>query len=112
VKKGHPGALKLLGVGASAKVRVRTRHFSVRTVIIGENLEFSFEVVSLAQRNQSLLVDYAVHFVKANGSTSRKVFKFKTPRSYARRRVTLSSSVSFREMTTRSTIQVSIASRP
>jgi hypothetical protein len=94
VKQGHPGALRLLGVGETAKIRVGAARFSVRTVSIGGNLEFSFDVVSQAGNRQSLLVDYAVYFVKANGSTSRKVFKLKRL-DLAPARLTLSNRVSF-----------------
>jgi 3-methyladenine DNA glycosylase AlkC len=101
VKKGHPGALKLLGVGAVPKVLVKSPRFSARAVSIGGNLEFSFDVVSMARSRQTLLVDYAVRFVRANGSTSRKVFKLKRLDLMEGARVTLSGRVSFRDMTTR-----------
>jgi hypothetical protein len=46
-------------------------------------------------------VDYAVHFAKANGKTSRKVFKLKRLDLPPGASVTLTSDVSFKEMTTR-----------
>jgi 3-methyladenine DNA glycosylase AlkC len=101
VKKGHPEALKLLGVGAVAKIRVKAVCFTTRTVRIGGELEFSFDLVSVGRSRQSLMVDYAVHFVKANGSTSPKVFKLKRLDLSPGESATLSGRVSFREMTTR-----------
>ena len=101
VKKGHPGALKLVGAGSAPKIRVETVRFSARTVRIGDRLKLSFELVSASRETQSLLVDYAVHFVKKNSSTSKKVFKLKRIMLESGERVTLSSTVSFREMTTR-----------
>jgi 3-methyladenine DNA glycosylase AlkC len=101
VKKGYPGALKLLGVGAAAKVRIKTVRFSSRSVRVGGKLEFSFVLSSAARSRQTLLVDYAVHFAKANGKTSRKVFKLKRLDLPPGASVTLTSDVSFKEMTTR-----------
>jgi hypothetical protein len=101
VKKGHPAALKMLGVGAVAKIRVKAVRFSTLSVRVGEKVAFSFVLVSVSRSTQSLLVDYAVYFVKANRGTSRKVFKLKRLDLTPGASVTLSSGVSFREMTTR-----------
>ena len=38
---------------------------------------FSFTVTSKGTRPQQLVVDYAIHYRKAGGGTSRKVFKLK-----------------------------------
>ena len=47
-----------------------------RTVVRpGEAIEFSFAVS--AARDEPLLIDYVIHFVKANGKTSPKVHKIK-----------------------------------
>jgi hypothetical protein len=101
VKKGHPGALALMGAGGTARVRIESVRFSAKRVRVGEKLSFRFALVSAAKKPQSLLVDYAVHFVKANGKTGRKVFKLKRLELGAGERVELGGSVSFREMTTR-----------
>jgi hypothetical protein len=77
VKKGDRGALAVLGADARAKIEVSGARFSKRRVRVGEKLEFSFTLQSTASRVQDLIVDYAVHFVKANGSARPKVFKLK-----------------------------------
>jgi 3-methyladenine DNA glycosylase AlkC len=101
VKKGDRAALKVLGVGSRPMVRVEAFRLTPKAVRIGDALRFSFELVSTGEKHQDLLVDYAVHFVKANGSTSRKVFKLKRISLAAATRVELRGSVSFRDMTTR-----------
>ena len=101
VKRGHSGAMKLLGVGSTPKVRLGAIRFSTKTVRMGGKLGFSFEVVSASRSKQDVLIDFAVHFVKANGSTSRKVFKLKRLELQPGGRVLLTSTVSFKEMTTR-----------
>lgn len=46
-----------------------------RRVSVGENIELAVSLASTASRSQKLVIDYAVHHVKANGGTSDKVFK-------------------------------------
>ena len=76
VKKGHGGALAALGYEVNPKVDI---DFSISSnkVKMGEQLSFSAEIKSTAKHEQMLVVDFAVHFRKANGSLSAKVFKWK-----------------------------------
>ena len=75
VKRGHPGALRLLGYGRKASVAVKKVRFEPRRVTIGGRVIVSFVVKNTATSSQDVLVDLIVHFVKATGRTSRKVFK-------------------------------------
>lgn len=77
VKKGHRGALKLLGFDPRPKVELR--HFTLASPVVqlGDALAFSFELESTSRRDQQLVVDFLVYFRKANGSLSPKVFKLK-----------------------------------
>jgi 3-methyladenine DNA glycosylase AlkC len=101
IKRGDRGALATLGFAAAAKVKVEAVRFQPRRVKIGGTLRFSFDLVSTAARAQELLVDYAIHFVKANGSRAPKVFKLRQLVLAARQRVELAGRVSFAPMTTR-----------
>jgi 3-methyladenine DNA glycosylase AlkC len=77
VKRGDPAALKLLGYGGKGAVTVEDVRFDPRRVPIGGRVQISFVLRSRARRRQELLVDLAVHFVKARDRTGRKVFKIK-----------------------------------
>jgi 3-methyladenine DNA glycosylase AlkC len=101
VKKSHRGALQILGVGGKAHVRISGSRLNPPTIKIGGELRFSFDIASTGKKVQELLVDYAVHFVKANGATRPKVFKLRTVVLSPAARATLGGSVSFRNMTTR-----------
>ncbi|MBC7898376.1 MAG: DNA alkylation repair protein, partial [Cytophagaceae bacterium] len=59
VKRGEPGALRLLGYGSKAAV------------------EITGVVITPKRATQELLVDLGVHFMKGSGKTARKVFKLK-----------------------------------
>jgi 3-methyladenine DNA glycosylase AlkC len=77
VKRGEPGALRLLGFGDAARIAVEDVHFAPARVAIGGRVRLDFTLRSRARTPQDLLVDVAVHFVKARGETSAKVFKVK-----------------------------------
>jgi len=100
VKKGHRGALAVLGAHAQPKLVVNAAQIAKR-VRIGDQLQFAFTLQSTASSTQDLIVDYAVHFVKANGTARPKVFKLKRVQLEARSSVELTGRVSFASMTTR-----------
>jgi 3-methyladenine DNA glycosylase AlkC len=101
VKKGDRAALSLLGVGARPEVEIASVRLSPTSVRRGGELRLSFEVSSSSSRTQQLLVDYVVHFVKANGGSRPKVFKLKRLTLRAGETMALAAKVSLAEMTTR-----------
>ncbi|HYO78544.1 MAG TPA: DNA alkylation repair protein [Thermoanaerobaculia bacterium] len=74
VKRGEAGALALLGYGNKAAVSIEHVRFDPPRVTIGERVSMQFVLRSTSTKSQELLVDVAVHFVQARG-TSAKVFK-------------------------------------
>lgn len=68
IKAADPGALELLGYRAAD---VTARAELPAALHIGDTLRLAIEVSGRGP----VLVDIVVHFVKANGSTARKVFK-------------------------------------
>jgi 3-methyladenine DNA glycosylase AlkC len=100
VKAGHPEALRLLGFGDTARVKVVDVRLP-RRLRLGEVLRFAAALESRARRPQELLVDVAVHFVKADGRARPKVFKLTTLTLPPGAREEVSGRVSFRPMTTR-----------
>ena len=101
VKRGEPRALRLLGYGRKPAVSIENVRFAPRRVPIGGRMTMSFTLRSTARVTQELLVDVAVHFVKARAKTSRKVFKVKRVALPPRGAVELRTSVSLAVHTTR-----------
>jgi len=101
VKAGDRRALALVGAGDEAAVRVDGFAVTPATLRLGERLTLSASLVSTADRPQRLVVDYAVHYVKKNGSTSKKVFKLKTLDLEPGETVALAISQVVRDFTTR-----------
>ena len=77
IKRGNADALRILGYGSKATVAIEEVGFSPRRVKIGGRVKMTFTLVSTSRASQDLLVDVAVHFVKARGATSAKVFKLR-----------------------------------
>lgn len=101
VKRGDPEALRLLGFGAEPRVALEGVRFEPARVAIGGTVEMRFALSSRSRAPQSLLVDVAVHFVKARDRTSRRVFKLKRLELAPRGRVELATSFSLKVHTTR-----------
>ena len=77
IKKGDPGALSAIGVSSKAQVKVTKLDIGKKKFKIGERIEFVFDLHSLAKKDQRVVIDYIIHFMKSNGSTAPKVFKLK-----------------------------------
>ncbi|MFZ4285521.1 DNA alkylation repair protein [Variovorax sp. HJSM1_2] len=101
VKRAEPGALAVLGFGTAASARVAQASISPARAAIGETLQISFDVTNTAATPQRVLVDFAIHYIKANGQARPKVFKLKTLELQPHETVRLGKRVSLAEMTTR-----------
>jgi 3-methyladenine DNA glycosylase AlkC len=101
VKRGQADALRLLGFGRNASVSIEDVRIAPRRVAIGGRVSIAFTIRSTSRTARSLLVDMAVHFVKAKGHTAPKVFKLKRVVLEPRGRVELQTSVSLAVHTTR-----------
>ncbi len=74
VKRGHADMLALWGAGAAFEGKLALS-LSPTRLAIGDNVELALRVASTSRDAQRLVIDLVVHYVKANGSTSPKVFK-------------------------------------
>lgn len=80
VKKGHPGALALLGFTTDPQIADVQFACSPHEISLGDQIELSAELTSTSQQDQLLVIDFVIHHVKASGETSPKVFKWTTER--------------------------------
>ena len=77
IKKGHPGALKLIGVNGKGKIQIQGFKLDKKTYKLGEKMTFKFKMISQGKSRQSVVIDYGIDFLKANGKLGRKIFKLK-----------------------------------
>jgi len=75
VKQGDPKALRFLGFRPNPGIEVAQFDLQSDTLKPGQAIEMSFTVT--ARRDEPLIVDYVIDFVKANGSLAPKVHKLK-----------------------------------
>lgn len=101
LKRGETAALELLGFGGTACAAIQKVAITPKRARGGDTLTIAFDLTNTGARRQALLVDFRIHFVKASGKTSPKVFKLKTVELAPRETVRLGKGVSLKEMTTR-----------
>ncbi|WP_028785967.1 DNA alkylation repair protein [Terrimonas ferruginea] len=100
LKKGHPEILAYFGLDDKG---IGWQDFTIHTPKVKEHdkLKFSFSVQNQTKKPVTIRLEYAVHFLRANGQLSPKVFKI-SERSYAAGElVTLTREHSFKPITTR-----------
>ena len=76
IKQGHSGALIALGYGLP-KISLLGFELLSPQITLGDALEFKLDISSSIKTAQSLVIDYTVHHMRANGKTTPKVFKWK-----------------------------------
>lgn len=74
IKQGHPEVLAAWGLGAPLRGKV-TFALEPGRIELGEAIELSLVIHATAKTPQRVIVDYAVHHVKADGGSAAKVFK-------------------------------------
>ena len=77
IKQGNQRALAIIGAGGKPEVEIVDVKVEPPVIGLGEKITLSFAIRSTVESSQRLVIDYAIDYVKANGSTSAKVFKLK-----------------------------------
>ena len=75
IKAGDARALELIGVSSRARSGVAKFKLVKNKLKLGERLTFSFELT--AETSGKFVVDFILHFKKANGTLTGKVFKLR-----------------------------------
>jgi 3-methyladenine DNA glycosylase AlkC len=101
VKRGDPAALKALGYGAASTLEVTTHAITPRRPAIGGRVVVECTLRNASRRTQHVIVDLIVHFVKASGSTSPKVFKLAVVDVAAGQEVSVRKTISLAQLSTR-----------
>jgi len=77
IKRGEQGALQALGYGDNTDCKIEHVSITPEKAKMGACVQVSFELVNQANKTAALMVDFAIHFIKANGKANPKVFKLK-----------------------------------
>ncbi|WP_426357627.1 DNA alkylation repair protein [Pseudocolwellia sp. HL-MZ19] len=101
VKNGYAEVFSLLGFTEAPEVSIDAIVLSNQVIKLGEAVSFAMNISSTVQHAQHFVIDYAIHFVKANGKQQAKVFKLKNVTLQPNETIKLSKSFSFKPITTR-----------
>ncbi|WP_199313626.1 hypothetical protein [Leptolyngbya sp. FACHB-671] len=101
IKRADSEAIAALGFSDGAMVSISKVSITPQQVVIGGFVSIAFEATNTNSGHQRLLLDIRIHFVKANGKTSPKVFKLKTVELAPGETIQLGKSISLADMTTR-----------
>jgi len=101
VKRGEPEALEILGFLPATGVQVCDIHIAPAVASIGDSITFTVELSNDGSATKQLLIELRVHFVKANGKPSPKVFALKELVLRPNGSVQLSKTISLAQHTTR-----------
>ena len=101
VKQGRSDALELLGFTTEPEVDVRAFGCSPDRVELGGEIELTATLVSTADVDQRLVIDFVVHHRLASGASSPKVFKWTNRSLPAGATMTLTKTRRLKPITTR-----------
>lgn len=101
VKSGHPEVFSLLGYSRNTQVKVMDFRVAENAIQLGQNISVALSLLSQSSQAQKLVVDYKIHHVKANGSLTSKVFKWKNITLLPQQQLTLQKTHSFKPITMR-----------
>jgi 3-methyladenine DNA glycosylase AlkC len=103
IKRGHAGALSVLGADQDVVRQIQVQQFSCRPtrLRLGDVLELAATLTFSGRRQARLIIDYVVHYVKASGETSAKVFKWSTQEVQPGAAIALGKRQTIRDFSTR-----------
>ncbi len=101
IKQGNVGALGVLGYAAEHAIDVDSFALSTDSATIGDTVTLTASLVNRDSVAHDAVIDYRVHYVKANGKTSPKVFKWATVHLEPNAAITLTKKHAFRDVSIR-----------
>ncbi len=101
LKQGNTDAMLLFGFGDPKNVTIADLAIVPNTIKIGDKAEFSFTISIKGKKDLKLRLEYAIYFVKANGSLSKKVFQISERVFQAGSTETIRKQQHFKQLSTR-----------
>lgn len=101
LKQGNGDILQLFGVKDSHLVELSAFSLATHTVKLGDYLPFSFQLQNRSNDTIQLRLEYALYFLRQNGTHSKKVFKISERPLAANEKIDINRRHSFRPITTR-----------
>jgi hypothetical protein len=93
--------LELLGFSSNPDLEVNNISLEPLKINLGESVVFSFEIHSTGNKEQKLMIDYVVYFMRANKKQTPKVFKLSRRTIQPGERIKINKKHSFKPISTR-----------
>jgi 3-methyladenine DNA glycosylase AlkC len=100
-KQGDPGTLAILGFSTKTNINIEKFKLSRSTIKMGESFGLDLQLSTTQVKEQSLLIDYVIYHVKANGTLKPKIFKWTKKKIQKSSPLKLTKKHSIREISTR-----------
>ncbi|WP_417528789.1 DNA alkylation repair protein [Marinomonas shanghaiensis] len=100
LKQGNTKVLAVFGYGQPALKQIELT-LTEEQIQLNEALEFSLNLHSVSDQDQTLMIDYVIHHQKKNGKTTPKVFKWKKAMLPAGQSLIMNKKHPFKIITTR-----------
>lgn len=101
LKAGNKFILQYFDLHDNPKIEVEALKILNKTVAIGENLAFSFRIKNKDTEPHTLRLEYAIYYLRQNGSLSKKVFKISEREIQSNEIIEIHKRQSFKIITTR-----------
>ena len=101
IKRADRAALGILGYGDDSGIELSGVVISPDHPNIGEKVSIAFTLTNTGKQIKPALIDFRIHYIKANGSARPKVFKMKQIDLSPGESIKVKKSISLREMSTR-----------
>ncbi|MCB1198901.1 MAG: hypothetical protein KDK51_11050, partial [Deltaproteobacteria bacterium] len=101
LKKGHPEALRLHGYHTSSKIELEKFTLSNNKVKEGGKLTLTCTIKNHGLKDQKVLIDYVIGYLKKDGSISPKPFRLRDTQLLAGNQLLIVKDIHFKRVTTR-----------
>lgn len=101
LKQGNQELMILFGFGSIDQIKVKDLVVKSSLVKVGEYLEFEFKLVNENVSDSKIRLEYAIYFLKANGTLAKKVFKISEKEYKNNSKSIITKKQSFKPITTR-----------
>jgi len=101
VKAGRADVFPLLGYSEKLAIKIAQFKLAETEIKVGQNLTISVLLLSRSTDRQKMVIDYRIYHVKANGTLTNKVFKWRNISLAPQQAVALQKRHSFKLISTR-----------
>lgn len=101
LKKGNPDILKLHGYNPRIKFQIKNFKLNKKNIKEGDKFTFSFSFYHQSKKSEKVIMDYIIHYLKKDGSYSKKMFRFKDTDLIKNEEYKIEKEIHFKKVTTR-----------